>query len=201
MLNLQCYFLWPTIRGKYIYFPRIVNWRALKKMSDKIKVLAIDDDKFIQKVIVKALNSEQIEVISSLDGESAIETVSDTCPDVILLVVEMPGISGYETCEKLRLLPETCNTPIVFLTSHCSLREQMQGYEVGGDDYLVKPFETENLIARIKVLVSYNQERIYLKEQYELAQKTAVTAITGTSELGMAMRFLEKRSVTLLLMA
>lgn len=160
-------------------------------MSDKIKILTIDDDNFIQKVIAKALNSEDILVVPAFDGESAISMVAQVRPDIILLDVEMPGINGYETCEKLRVLPETCNTPIVFLSSRSTIRERMRGYEVGGDDYLVKPFETENLLARIKILVSYSQERVYLQEKYQLAQKTAVTALTGTSELGMAMRFLE----------
>jgi len=164
-------------------------------MSDKIDVLAIDDDKFVQKLIAKALDSETILVRSALDGEIGIEMANEMVPDVILLDVEMPGINGYETCERLRNSLVTCEVPIIFLSSRSSLRERMQGYEVGGDDYLVKPFESENLLARINVLVRYQQERLSLQKQFQVAQKTAVTALTGTSELGLAMQFLEKSIV------
>jgi len=161
-------------------------------MPDKIDILAIDDDKFVQKMIARAIGSETIEVRAAFDGESGIEMANQSIPDIILLDVEMPGINGYETCEKLRSSDVTAKVPIIFLSSRSSLRERMQGYEVGGDDYLVKPFENENLLARINILLKYHSERILLEEQYKLAQKTAVTALTGTSELGIAMQFLEK---------
>jgi len=161
-------------------------------MSGKIDILAIDDDKFIHKMIARALDSDDIVIRFAVNGEAGIEMASESIPDIILLDVEMPGINGYETCERLRASEATCNIPIVFLSSRSSLRERMQGYEAGGDDYLVKPFETENLKARVNILIRYQQERLRLEEQYKFAQKTAVEAMTGTSELGLAMQFLEK---------
>ena len=160
--------------------------------AKKIDILAIDDDKFIQKVIVKALQSDELSVRTANDGESGIEAAVNAIPDIILLDVEMPGISGYEVCDRLRNIESTKEVPIVFLSSCSSLRERMQGYEVGGDDYMVKPFEKENLLARVNVLVKYHHEREDLKEQYELAHKNAITAMTGSSELGLAIRFMEK---------
>lgn len=80
-------------------------------------------------------------------------------PDVVLLDVEMPDISGYE---------------------------------VGADDYLVKPFEPENLIARISVMQRLSNQRVELMSRYQAAQETAMLALTGTGELGMAMQFLER---------
>ncbi|MCK4842299.1 MAG: response regulator [Methylococcales bacterium] len=158
----------------------------------QIDILAIDDDKFIQKVITRSLSSHAISVRTANDGESGIEEATRVVPDIILLDVEMPGINGYETCDRLRSLEATRNTPIVFLSSHSSQRERMQGYEVGADDYFVKPFEKEGLLARINVLIKYQREREELQEQYELAHKSAITAMTGASELAMAMHFLEK---------
>ncbi len=158
----------------------------------QIDILAIDDDKFIQKVIIKSLQSEILTVRTASDGESGIEEAVRQLPDIILLDVEMPGINGYEVCERLRNLAPTKEVPIVFLSSHSSLRERMQGYEVGGDDYLVKPFEKENLLARVNILVKYHNERQELRAQYELANKSALTALTGSSELGLAIRFMEK---------
>ena len=160
--------------------------------AEKIDILAIDDDKFIQKVITKSLQSDTLSVRTADDGESGIEQATQHTPDIILLDVEMPGINGYEVCDHLRNIDSTKEVPIVFLSSHSSLRERMQGYEVGGDDYMIKPFEKEHLLARINILVKYHNERQELRQQYELAHKSAITAMTGTSDLGMAMKFMEK---------
>ncbi len=161
-------------------------------MTKQIDVLAIDDDKFIQKVIIKSLKSDAMNVRTASDGESGIEEALNKKPDIILLDVEMPGINGYETCDRLRNIESIKDVPVVFLSSRSSLRERMQGYEVGADDYLVKPFEKEYLNARINILVKYHSERKELREQYELAHENALTAMTGASELAVAMRFLEK---------
>lgn len=161
-------------------------------MTELINVLAIDDDKFIQKVITKSLSSDSLVVRTANDGEAGIEEAIRNIPDLILLDVEMPGINGYETCIRLREIDETKNIPIIFLSSHSSLQERMQGYEVGADDYLVKPFEKENLLVRVNILVKYHNEREELRKQYELAHKNAMTALTGAGELALAFRFLEK---------
>ena len=160
--------------------------------ANKIDILAIDDDKFIQKVIIKSLQSETISVRTANDGEAGIAEATQRVPDIILLDVEMPGINGYEVCDRLRSIDATKEIPIVFLSSHSSLIERMQGYEVGGDDYLVKPFEKENLLARVNILVKYHNERQELRDQYELAHKSAMTAMTSSSELGMVIKFMEK---------
>lgn len=161
-------------------------------MANQIDILAIDDDKFIQKIIVKSIQSDAMSVRTANDGESGIEEVIRKTPDIILLDVEMPGINGYEVCDRLRNMEQTKDIPIVFLSSHSSLRERMQGYEVGADDYLVKPFEKENLLARINVLIKFQLHRKELRDQYQVAQKNAILAMTGSGELAIAMRFLEK---------
>jgi CheY-like chemotaxis protein len=161
-------------------------------MAKKIDILAIDDDKFIIKVIIKSLQSDSISIRTANDGESGIAEAIRKTPDIILLDVEMPGINGYEVCVRLRENEQTKEIPIVFLSSHSSLRERMQGYEVGADDYLVKPFEKDHLLARISILIKYQSQREELAEQYQIAQKNAILAMTGASELAIAMRFLEK---------
>ncbi len=161
-------------------------------MTNKIDVLAIDDDKFVQKMIIKALSSDDLVVRTANDGESGIQEATEKTPDIILLDVEMPGMNGYEVCEQFRNNELTKDVPVVFLSSHSSLRERLQGYEVGADDYLIKPFEAEHLLARINVLISLYQERKEFKQKFELAQKTAIMAMTGSGELGQAMQYLEQ---------
>lgn len=156
------------------------------------KVLVIDDDKFIQKVVAKAIGSDGFEVTSALNGEIGFEKARAEQPDIILLDVEMPGLNGYQVCEQLRSCDETKDIAVVFLSSQSSLRERLQGYEVGADDYLAKPFEAAHLLARLKVLRRYQQERRDVQAQYQLARNTALLALTGTSEASIAMQFMER---------
>lgn len=173
-------------------YPRTKKSIKDATMTTQIDVLAIDDDKFVQKLITKSLTSDVLTVRTANDGESGIKEASKKVPDIIILDVEMPGINGYEVCDRLRNQEVTKEVPIIFLSSHSSLQERMQGYEAGADDYLVKPFEKENLIARVNVLVKYNNERLELLEKITQANKTAMIAMTGSSELALAIRFLEK---------
>lgn len=157
-----------------------------------IDLLAVDDDKLARKIISRTFDGSEITCRLAENGEQALDSAFAKVPDVILLDVEMPGINGYEVCERLRANELTKNIPIIFLSGHSSLLERMQGYDAGGDDYLVKPFEAENLIAKVKVLHRYKHERDELVSQYELAKKTAMAAMTGTNELAAAMSFMEK---------
>ncbi len=154
-------------------------------------ILVVDDDKFSRSMIVRALQ-DSYQPRTAEDGETGLALAMEKCPDVILLDVEMPGLNGYEVCDRLRSAETTRNTPIVFLSSHGDLRERMQGYEVGADDYIVKPFEAENLKAKISVLLKYREQKREMEAQYQEAQKTAFIAMTGSSELGQALLFIEK---------
>ncbi|PCJ15211.1 MAG: response regulator [Gammaproteobacteria bacterium] len=161
-------------------------------VSSPAKILTIDDDRFIHKVVNRALKPGGFITMVASNGEDGISLAVEDKPDIILLDVEMPGINGYEVCTRLREIPEMKDVAIVFLSSHGSLRERLQGYEVGADDYLVKPFEAEHLLARVKVLGKYQEERKELQSQYLLARQTAITSMTGSSELALVLRFTQK---------
>jgi len=160
-------------------------------MSKNLKILAIDDDKISQKFILRAVKDEY-ETISVYNGEDGLKAANDEKPDLILLDVEMPGMNGYEVCDQLKQSDATKQIPVVFLSGHSSLRERMQGFEVGGDDYVVKPFVAEDLRAKLAVLTKYRDRSLDLENQVSEAQKTAFTAMTGSSELGQAMALVEK---------
>lgn len=155
-----------------------------------MNILSIDDDKFVQSFIKSVLAKEYTLHLAS-NGEEGIARAAEIQPDVIILDVEMPGLNGYEVCDQLKHNSKTANIPIIFLSSNSSLRERMQGYEAGGDDYLLKPCEPETLLAKVRVLLRYRDHEKDLHQQFEEAQKTAHIAMTGSSELGMAMQFVE----------
>ena len=160
-------------------------------MTEKIDVLIIDDDKFSQQVIIRAL-SDEYKTHTADDGESGIATALELIPDIILLDVEMPGLNGYEVCDRLRNNEATKKIPIIITSSHSTLRERMQGYEAGADDYLIKPFELQTLIAKIQVLLKYEAQQREMQIEYEAAQKTAQLAMTGSNEFGQSLLFMER---------
>ena len=156
-----------------------------------MNILVIDDDKFAQKMVQRDLDKDY-SLFFADNGEEGLAKASQINPDIIILDIEMPGLNGYEVCDQLKQNDKTRDIPVIFLSSLQDMRYRMQGYEAGGDDFFIKPFEAETLRARINVLVRYRDAQRALYQRYEEAQKTAYIAMTGSSELGMAMQFVEK---------
>lgn len=104
----------------------------------------------------------------------------------------MPGMNGYEVCERIKSNPDTADVPVIFLSARGELRDRMQGFEAGADDYIVKPFQPEDLKAKIKVLIQYRLRHWEIARQVDEARKTAFIAISSTSDLGQAITFIEK---------
>ncbi|MBV1873820.1 MAG: response regulator [Gammaproteobacteria bacterium] len=161
-------------------------------MNDGLKstVLIVDDDKFIQKFITKTLASEFTTHCAS-NAEEALQYAASLNPDIILLDIEMPGMNGYETCDALKQHNSTQDIPVIFLSSKTEIREKMLGYEVGGVDFISKPCEQEELIAKLKVYTGQRTTSRELERKAENASKTALSAMTGNSELGQVIQFME----------
>ena len=164
-------------------------------MQDKPKILVIDDDKVALKSIEKSL-SEFYQVETAQSGEAGIARARSLEPDFILLDVEMAGMNGYEVCYALRQDEATRTTPILFLSGRDKLEEKIRGYEAGGDDFIVKPCAAEELIAKLLVLSRFHTQTRALAEKVQSATAAAMTALTGSSEMGMAMTFVEQSYVT-----
>jgi class 3 adenylate cyclase len=117
------------------------------------KILAVDDNKQNLAVLAKALTAANYEVITAADGPTALELVQSASPDLILLDVLMPGMSGYEVCEKIRTSELSGRLPIVMLTALNEVAYRIQGIEAGADDFLSKPFNRDELLTRVKSLL------------------------------------------------
>ncbi len=155
------------------------------------KVLIIDDDRFTQNLLQKSL-FQHYEVRTADDGTTGLYVANQWQPDVILLDVEMPGKNGYEVCDALKQAPETHDIPVVFLSSHTSTREHLLGFEVGGDDFLVKPCSEKVLRKKLAILSDYFKQKKSLKNTISTAEKTAHQALTTSFELGKSVRFVER---------
>ena len=111
------------------------------------KVLIVDDEPQIRRVLRTTLASQGYTVVEARSGDEALEEIRHERPDLILLDVNMPGRSGLETCSEIRA---TSDVPIIMLTVRNTERDKVQALDAGADDYVVKPFGVEELMARIR---------------------------------------------------
>lgn len=157
---------------------------------DKIKILVVDDDTFIREMIEDAL-SGHYQIISAESGADALMLAETERPAAILLDVELPGMDGYETCRRLKEIDSTAGIPVIFVSGHDRIEDRLKGYEAGGEDYVVKPFELEELEAKVGHLLRLLSERGSLKEMADYAGRTAMTAMTSLGELGALLESLK----------
>ena len=151
-------------------------------------VLAIDDDKYVHHIIEESL-AGFCKIIHAKNGDEGLRQANKYNPDIILLDVEMPGKTGYEVCRELKNNELTKDTPVMFLSAKGELPERVKGYNAGAADYIVKPFNAEELMARIRVLYQYRQHSNKLKNDVERAQITAEIAMTDSGDMGRIMRY------------
>jgi len=123
----------------------------------KIRILAIDDEEIYLHAIVGVL-AETYKIIIALNGQEGLKIArSDPPPDLILLDVMMPDMGGFEVCRQLKKDPHTQDIPVVFLSALEEVENKTKGFEVGGVDYITKPFQGEEVLARVKTHIE-NQE-------------------------------------------
>ncbi|WGV25577.1 sensor histidine kinase [Halotia branconii] len=114
-------------------------------------ILLVDDNPNNLKVLSEAIQGCGWKALMATDGESAIEQIEYAHPDLILLDVMMPGLDGFETCRRLKANAITQNIPIIFMTALSDATEKVKGLEIGAVDYITKPFQQEEVIARLKL--------------------------------------------------
>ena len=114
------------------------------------KILAVEDDRNISDLIRMYLEKEGFEVTTAFDGGTAVERFREIGPDLVLLDIMLPVMDGWSVCAKIR---ETSRAPIIMLTAKSEVLDRVTGLEMGADDYLVKPFEMKELIARINAVL------------------------------------------------
>ena len=117
------------------------------------RILAVDDNKQNLSVLERALRSAKYDVVTAEDGPAALKLIASTTPDLVLLDVMMPGMSGYEVCQHIRANEATCLLPVVMLTALTDVADRIRGIEAGADDFLSKPFNREELLTRVKSLL------------------------------------------------
>ena len=126
-------------------------------MGDLMKLLIVEDEKTLNKVISKRLESSGYTVFSCFDGEEALKTLMKESFDVVVMDIMMPKLSGIEVLKEMKL--KGIETPVLFLTAKDTVEDRVYGLDLGAEDYLVKPFSFEELMARIRVILRSKSNR------------------------------------------
>lgn len=119
-------------------------------MTTPSRILVVDDDQAIAEMVSIVLRGKGFEVVTTPDGASALEAFGQVRPDLVLLDLMLPGMDGIEVCRRLR---RDSGVPVIMLTARSDTADVVEGLEAGADDYLTKPFEPDELVARIKARV------------------------------------------------
>lgn len=128
-------------------------------MNDKGRILVVDDTLDSLKLLSDILKAQRYEVRSADSGELALRSATVNPPDLILLDVSMPGMDGFEVCQRLKALPKTRDIPVIFVSAVTPLSEKVRGFELGAVDFITKPFQQEELLARVSTHLELNRLR------------------------------------------
>ena len=143
--------------------------------QDKTKaevILIVDDTPDNLLVLFSYLEEQGFKVLLAEDGESALQIAQSQTPDLILLDVLMPNIDGFETCRRLKAKPSTKEIPVIFLTALSETVNKVQGFKLGGVDYVTKPWEQEEILARIQTHLNLRKMRRTLASQNQELQQS-----------------------------
>jgi len=144
--------------------------------TSKEKILVVDDQPRVVRLVSEVLGAVGYRVVAATGGEAAIELVALEQPDLVLLDILLPpGIDGYETCQRIR---EFSNVPVIMLTAKAQENDLLRGFDVGADDYLTKPFNAKELVARVRAVLRRAQR----------AEEAAPILTCGRLEIDFARR-------------
>lgn len=146
------------------------------------KIIVVDDDPAIQTLVKVNLELQGHQVLTANDGVEGYALVQQEQPDLVILDVMMPNADGYTTCQRIRKNPDTEQVPVLMLTALGVVEDKVKGFDVGADDYLVKPFELPELQVRVRAL---------LRRSGQLPKSTASSDILSIGDITLIPENLE----------
>jgi len=157
-------------------------------MADTQKHIMVVDDQPANLLLILRTLESQYRVTCIESGKACLEAMDEDKPDLVVMDVRMPGMSGYECCEIIKDNFEFQDIPVIFLSAHTEMEDKLKGYEAGGADYLTKPCDIKEVIAKIEHNLSLLDE---FKNKLESANAFANMAMTNSGELGGVLQFME----------
>jgi diguanylate cyclase (GGDEF)-like protein len=143
-------------------------------------VLVVDDSRATRAFVRRALEEAGFRTLEAADGEEALAWVAEQTPDAILLDVDMPGLDGFQTLERLNARPAAARIPVIFLTAHSAAEDAVAGLVLGAQDYIRKPCAPEELVARVRTTMALKVRHDELHEQLQEVTRLSTTdSLTG----------------------
>jgi len=136
-------------------------------MTDKGKILAVDDTPESLRLLTDILKAEGYQVLSAISGELALRAAASNPPELVLLDIRMPGMDGFEVCRRLRAQPETRDVPVIFVSAALETDEKVLGFKTGAVDYVTKPYQRDELLARVRTHLELNRLREHLEDMVD----------------------------------
>lgn len=160
-------------------------------MSTTFRIHIVEDDPIMGDLLFSLLLKHcQVSVFTS--AEACLTAVKQEKPDLFLVDVGLPGINGYELCRRLKADYQTRDVPVTFISGNDSIETRLAGYEAGGEDFLIKPFEPPELLSKLQVARRIVEEKAQLRQTANFAQQAAFSAMTSMGELGLVLEFMRK---------
>lgn len=163
-------------------------------MTYGANILVVDDTPANLQLLTRMLSKEGYEVRPARNGELALLSAKAKPPDIILLDVMMPGLSGYEVCEELKSRPETCSVPIIFVSALDNTLDKIRAFTAGGVDYVTKPFQTEEVLARVRTHLEIRELQRRLESQNAQLRREIAERQRAERELAVRAAELEERN-------
>ena len=139
---------------------------------NNLSILVVDDTPTNIDLLTLVLNKRNYKVHAAESGAQALERVRTIAPDLILLDIMMPGMDGFETCRRLKINPAFATIPVIFITALDEMRDKLKGFQVGGVDFITKPFQAEEVLARVKAHLTIQKLYKDLAAKNEKLEKT-----------------------------
>jgi len=155
------------------------------------KTIMVVDDIESNRILLKMILEDDYEIIECDSGPACLECLQTQHPDIILLDVNMPEMTGYEVCTEIRKNKNTLDLPILFVSAMDNVEERLAGFEAGGNDYITKPIDAAKLTEKIEYALLHQVEVTQAQEKANDAMNIAMEAMTSSSELGQIIEFVK----------
>ncbi|MDH5472180.1 MAG: response regulator [Gammaproteobacteria bacterium] len=162
--------------------------------SSNATILVVDDDPLILQMLQVHLESEGFNSILAENGQQALKSLAVHGEHIQAIIsdVEMPELNGYELCEAIRANDCFQSLPFIFVSAHTDLDERLKGYSVGGDEYISKPIDAEEVIIKVRHIINNRIQHDSLNQQVQESFRTAMHAMTYSGRLGQVLGFLKE---------
>ena len=163
------------------------------QMPEQADILVVDNAIESLKLLDDLLSGQGYHVRPAANGEMALRSVAESVPDLVLLDVKMPGMDGYEVCRRLKADKKTNQVPVLFISGVKNISSKIKGFDTGGVDYITKPFQSDELLARVRIHLELRWLQLQLERSHSELEKRVQTRTTELTQAYQALQASEIR--------